>query len=80
MRAGTLTSSGRLTNWIPKEIETQILPSYRWSAEEIGHMLRALWCATRLAIGSIEPTLARSASSRLFYSLSLLTVRSPPCH
>jgi hypothetical protein len=29
-------------NWIPLHIEEQILPSFRWSPEEIAHMLRAV--------------------------------------
>ena len=29
-------------NWIPPEVEEQLLPSFRWSPEEIAHMLRAV--------------------------------------
>lgn len=29
-------------NWIPPDVEEQLLPSFRWSPEEIAHMLRAV--------------------------------------
>jgi hypothetical protein len=30
------------TNWIPRHVEEQVLPSFRWSAEEVAHMIRVI--------------------------------------
>ncbi len=30
------------TNWIPRQVEEQVLPSFRWSAEELAHMIRVI--------------------------------------
>lgn len=29
-------------NWIPPEIERQVLPTFRWSAQEVSHLVRAV--------------------------------------